>query len=183
MGQWNMLQFDQKQSHRLSGTLEGEKKVIYMEIGSKWARAWKELPNLASRLDGVNLQSYYFGAGVTFGLDHADSLEVAIDKCASLEEDYWPYCQFGVGAGLACTQRFDEKGYDALIGTAPDSVRPYLIAGVAVGSIWYNQYDHPYLTRVEKIDFPSLAPDSQKTALPRFIEGHLQMLQTRPKKD
>ena len=181
--QMGLLSFDKTQTWRLSSTFEGEKKVIYMEIGSKWGRVPDELDKIASKLDGINLASFYFGAGIKYGLDHVGSVEVALDKCAALEERFLPYCHFGVGTGLYSTNQLDVENFDNLIDTLPENVRPYVLAGGAVGAIWFGNLEHPYLERVKSIDFKEIAPNDQKIELPLFIKGHLQMIDYRPNKE
>lgn len=182
-GQIGMLDFGKNQAWRLSSTFQGEKKVIYMEIGSKWGRKPQDLEKIASRLDGIDLYSLYFGAGITYGLDHVGSLPVAFDKCAALANTYLPYCWFGVGTGLSSSRQLEVGAFDNLIASSPEIMRPYLLAGGAVGAIWFGQTDHPYLERVKLIDFSTQAPKGQEKDLPSFIKGHLDMLDYRPKKD
>ena len=182
-GQFGMLDFDKSQTWRLSSTLQGEKKVIYMEIGSKWGRKPQDIDRIASRLDGIDLYSFYFGAGITYGLDHVGSIQVAFDKCAALKDAFLPYCWFGIGTGLASSQQLKTPELDNLIVSTPKHIQPYLIAGGAVGAIWFGQTDHPYLDRVQSIDFTKNAPEGHEKDLPSFIQGHLDMLGYRPKKD
>ncbi len=183
VGQLGLLDFNKSQAWRLESTFEGEKKVIFMEIGSKWGRVPDELDKIASKLDGINLASFYFGAGIKYGLDHVSSIQVALDKCAALEEIYLPYCHFGVGTGLYSSNQLTLEQFDQLMEGLPENVRPYILAGGAVGAIWFGRLDHPYLEKVKDIDFILLAPQEQKKELPLFIKGHLQMIDYRPGKE
>jgi hypothetical protein len=183
IGQWSMLDFSKSQSWRLASTFEGEKKVIYMEIGSKWGRRPSDLEPIGSKLDGIDKTSFYFGAGIKYGLDHVGSLQVALDKCAALEDALLPYCWFGVGTGLSSSLQLTNEQLTTQIGAAPSAVRPYLVAGGAVGAIWFGDMEHPFIEQVKQIDFESIAPDELEKELPSFIQGHLDMVLYRPGKD
>ena len=183
IGQAQLIDFSTSQTWRLGTDFRNEAPVIYMEIGSKWGRKHFELDRVADRLGDKEKRSFYYGAGIKFGLDHIDSFQVGLDKCLSLPERFMPYCQMGLGTGLASAGLVETSDLEARINIAPEPVRPFVVAGAAVGAIWFGRMDHPYLQKVREIDFANLVPPIEMQAFPDFVRGHLHMAEVRPPKE
>lgn len=157
--------------------------VIYMEIGSKWGMDHNQLQKIEEQLNGHALRSFLFGAGIKYGLDHANSLSVALDKCAAQPDTLLPYCWFGVGTGLYNSSTVTPKELDRVVEGAPLNIRPWLVLGSCVGNIWIGNPDHAKCVEAQGIDVASMSPVGEEKALPIFVSGHLAMGRYRPDKE
>lgn len=181
VGLSSMVDFSRPQSARLHAPAY-DRDVIYMEIGSKWARLPDEVPKLLDRVPPHAKRSMSFGAGITYGLFHVGTIPVAVDKCAALPERYWPYCQVGIGTGLGSAGLSDEE-IAKEVSTASAAAEPAIELGVAIGHIWFGRLDHPSIAQAADAPPPPLVESDEQDAFKQFMAGHLAMAQSRPGKD
>ncbi|NLH47002.1 MAG: hypothetical protein GX444_00200 [Myxococcales bacterium] len=159
-----------------------DRDVIYMEIGIKWGAEHERIQQIERRLSGPALQSFVFGAGIKYGLDHARQLNIAVDKCAAQPDPLLPYCWFGIGVGLYEGRQLPVEELDALVRRAPSGLQPWLILGGCTGNIWAGHPDHPLCAEASRIDVGALVPPDSAAALRQFVAGHLAMAEVRPAK-
>jgi hypothetical protein len=180
-GYAQMLSFSRPESGRLSRAAY-DLNVIYMEIGSKWGADPQQVQRLERQLSGPPLRAFLFGVGIKYGLDHAKSLAVALDECAVQPDHLLPYCWFGIGTGLYAGSTLPPEQLDAVLGNAPERVRPWLVLGSCVGSIWTGHAEYHTCQDAARIYVPAIAPPPEARALQVFVWGHLVMGQFRPAK-
>jgi hypothetical protein len=181
-GYARMLTLERPQSSRLSREAY-DLNVIYMEIGSKWGADPSQVRRIEPRLRGQPLRSFVFGIGIKYGLDHATSLPVALDECAAQPEPLLPYCWFGVGVGLYAGATLPPDQLDAVIVNAEEKIKPWLVLGSCVGSIWNGRADYHTCQDAARINVSAIAPPGEAAALHLFVWGHLEMRQFRPAKE
>ncbi len=177
-----MLDFANPQTQRLRAPAY-DRDVIYMEIGSKWARSHLELNRLVEKVPDHAKRSMSFGAGITHGLFHIGSLRVAVDKCAALPERWWPYCRLGIGTGLASSGQLDDEQLTEEIQTAQPEAQAVINTGAAIGYIWYGKMDHPKITEAAHAPLPEGLIEEEHAPYKQFLKGHLAMALSRPKKE
>ncbi len=182
LGSLAMIDFQRPQSARLRAQA-WDKDVIYMEIGSKWARSHTELNALVDDVPNHAKRSMSFGAGITYGLFHIGSLHVAVDKCAALPERWWPYCRLGIGTGLSSSGQLTSDELTGEINTAQSDAQSAITTGTAIGYIWYGKLDHPAIAQAAQAPLPEALIVAEHAAWAQFLKGHLAMAQSRPKKD
>lgn len=180
LGNAALLDLRRPQTERLLARAY-DRDVIYMEIGSKWARAPAELGGLIESVPDHAKRSMSFGAGITYGLFHTTSIQVAVDKCAALPERFWPYCHLGVGCGLA-SSGLDDGGLEAATQSAPETFREIIETGTAIGHIWFGRPHHPAVERARRASKPRLPAPEEQDFFRQFLAGHLAMAGARPKK-
>jgi hypothetical protein len=182
LGGHAMVDFQRPQSARLHAQA-WDKDVIFMEIGSKWARSHTELNVLVEKVPDHAKRSMSFGAGITYGLFHIGSLHVAVDKCAALPERWWPYCRLGIGTGLSSSGQLTSEELTGEISTAQSDAQSAITTGTAIGYIWYGKMDHPAIAQAAQAPLPGVLIDAEQAAWTQFLKGHLAMAQSRPQKE
>jgi hypothetical protein len=168
IGQVHLLDFGDGPVKHLARPVS--KDVIYMEIGEKWGRAPDRLASIANPLDPSEKRHFYFGAGVRLGMRNPEKPEVAVQACRSQEDvQFRPYCLLGIGTGLVSRGRFLPEGVEKALENADPDVGPYLVAGGAIGAVWYDQPNHSLVKQVGSYDYWVLTPAPEKEPFFQFI--------------
>jgi hypothetical protein len=181
VGYASLLTPDRPQAQRLARDAY-DPGVIYMEIGSKWGADPTQLKQIQDRLSGRPLRSFVYGAGMRFSLDDP-SLPTATAKCAAQPSPLLPYCWFGIGTGLYQGSALPLAAVDEVVRSAPQDIRPWLIAGGCVGNIWSDRAGHWTCEAARESDVAALAPANEVETARSFVAGQLGMLQFRPAKN
>ena len=184
VGQSQMLDFGSSQIDRLRTDFRGHRGVIYMESGNIWGRHPVEADRLAAGLDLEERAFFYFGTGIRFGTDNnrLEDFPKALAQCARLNPDFEPYCLFGAGVGLSVHRNLKPADFEARLALASPGAHPFLLAGIAVGCIWYLDSDNIFVKQALLIDYKAIAPPGHEVMLPVLIRSHLNIPELHPKK-
>ena len=181
VGQFSLLDLSSTQTKRLTAKAWDEG-IIYVEIGSKWARQPDRLWEIGQKLQPRQAGYFSFGAGIKFGLDMPDQIHKALASCTAVDSRYSPYCAIGIGTGIYQAANLDLHSRRQSISETPLELAPYVEAGAAIGEIWLDTAEGPYCYRVKSYDFSNIAPQQERENLPRFIRLQLKMIEVLPPK-
>ncbi|MCZ7584301.1 MAG: hypothetical protein M5R36_13710 [Deltaproteobacteria bacterium] len=176
-----MLDFAHPQLDRLKRPAF-DRDVIYLEIGSKWGRSPAEVPGLIERVPDHAKRSMSFGAGITYGLFHIGSLQVAVDKCAAIPERWWPYCRLGIGCGVASSRQWDSDIVRSDLAAIDPDARAVIEVGAVIGHIWYGLADEEAISRAADAPLPVGLQPEEEAPYRQFLKGHLLAAEAMPRK-
>ncbi|MDP8257668.1 MAG: glycosyltransferase family 39 protein [Candidatus Alcyoniella australis] len=183
IGQSSLLQFDKPQVERLRSKAWDEG-IIYVEIGSKWARDPDRLWEIGGQLGDLEASYFSFGVGIQFGLWNDGSARRALQACdRHFDRANAPYCALGVGVGLYTVPNLSPTARRAVIDAVESDYSDLVKAGAAIGEIWVDAAAGPYFERSWQRDFRELgATPEDADRLQRFIDLQLKMLEVQPPK-
>ena len=181
VGNLYLLDFAHPQFARLASPGYAQN-VIYVEIGSKWARSPDEISAILQKLDPDEQRSLVFGEGISLGLFYYKKPNQAFINCRKLPSNLLQYCALGVGCGFTSQHIINDIELDTVYAMTDSDLKLSVRSGMAIGHGWFGRFDHPSVAWAKEIHMPSDLPQEEYDFYKRFLQEQLGMASTKSRK-